>query len=249
MVATKRATSTNRKPKAKAKATAAPSTLLEQEEAETPTQWRRTCPRRDIDGMVDKLLKDNFRGWTAQQADCSYINGVSLRAQLLKDKALQLKGELRMGKNYAGMRTRYEDMASPAMLLKVKHPGEPINDRLRSSLVELCSARCNIQPLLAWLQEDVADTQRSVVALFKATLDLKPDSRAKQCSAIVEVMRYIMRNGVQNRFREETALLTKHFDQTLSRSYTSMKKNEVPGGPRTSRLPHWWSRLMISRPA
>lgn len=91
-----------------------------------------------------------------------------------------------------------------------------------------------MQPLLAWLQEDVVDTWRSVFALFKATLDLKSDSGAKQCSAIVGVMRYIMRNGVQNRFREETALLTNHFDQTLSRSYTSTKKNEVP-------LEMWWS--------
>lgn len=100
----------------RAKTKQAPATLIEKDQAQEAeeTPQKRKQARRDLEGMVGKLLKDNFWHWSPQQVDCTLVNGASLRQQLLIDKALRLKGEVKMGKNYyQTMRARYEDSMAP----------------------------------------------------------------------------------------------------------------------------------------
>jgi hypothetical protein len=155
--------------KAKTMAKSEPSTLLEKIEASESQHatCKRQKPKRDIEGHIDKLIKDNFQGWGPQQVDCVSRGGLTLRQRLLRDTALSQKGELPMGKHYyVSLRALFEDPQSPSKLLRVANPSDPVNDKLKASLVELTAHRTNYKAFTAFLEEDVVDNQKTVVAVF-----------------------------------------------------------------------------------
>lgn len=94
---TKAAQAANKPAKAKQ---APPETPVQKQEAETDfvSPAKRKMPKRDIDSMVDKMIRDNFRNWPAQQVCVFLVNGLSLRQVLLRDKAAVMKSDLKKGK-------------------------------------------------------------------------------------------------------------------------------------------------------
>ena len=207
-----------------------PETLVQKEELQESltSPGKRKAPRRDLDAMVEKMLKDNFRGWSSQQIDCSPIGGLTLRQVLVRDKELCVRGQLKMGKNYyQALRAKFESAAAPSRQLTVRDAEEPVNTKLRSALVELMGNRWNMQPLLSWLGEDEEINQRSLVALLNASLDLRPAAGPKHTNCLVEVMQILVRNGYHEKFPADVGVLRNHFDATLVKSFMFMKKNEV----------------------
>lgn len=208
---------------------------LEADEMERKTPSKRGAPKRSLEAQVDKLLKDNFRSWGPQQTDCLLRNGMTLRQVLLRDKEKFNKGEVKMGKNYyIEMRRLYEDHQSPAKRLRVANPLDSESDKLRSALYELTSHRCNMKPFLAFLEEDIVDNQRTVVAVLKASLDVKVETSPKHCNIVLEVMRWVKRNGVHKTYASEVEVAKDHFDSALTKNFSFMKKNSVS-------LDEWWS--------
>lgn len=229
-------------PKAKpaAKKVAAPKaeTLIQQMEVDASADKKRPSSkraRRDLDGQVEKLVKDNFKTWSSQAVDVVLRDGLTLRQTLARDKARNLRGELTMGKNYyAMMRKFFEDGESPGRKLKVSHKTDSENERLKEALFELTGHKSNLRPFVAFLDEDVVDNQRTVVAVLKAALDIKPDSGPKQANAVLEVMKWTIRNGVSKNFPAEVSICKDHFDLALTRSFVYMKKHDIG-------LDSWWA--------
>jgi hypothetical protein len=177
---------------------------MEAEEEQEKSKTKRPTSRRDLVGQVDKLVKDNFKSWGARQVDCILREGLTLRQTLHRDKADHNKGEIKMGKNYyAAIRKLFEDIEAPCKKLKVQHNTDYENEKLKAALYELTHHRCNMKPFLSFLEEDVVDNQRTVVAVLKASLDIKPESGPKQTNLIVEVMRWCIRNSVHTNFVAE----------------------------------------------
>ena len=130
-------------------------------------------------------------------------------------------------------RAQYEDMESLSKKLKPANPLEYENERLKSALFELTSHRCNMRPLLAFLEEDVIDNQKCVVAIYRAAMDIKVSTSPRHANFVISVMQWAARNDLVARFPAESALCRDHFDQALTRSYIFMKKNDVG-------LCDWW---------
>ena len=181
-----------------------PETLIGKIEAHESSQasaLKKTKPRRDLEAMVEKLLKDNFKGWTSRQIDCVMKDGLSLRQTLVRDTEEHLAGNIKMGKNYYNaLKLRFVDVETPASRLKVANAADFENPKLKAALVELTGHRGNMKPMLAFLEEDEVDNQKSVVAVLRASLDIKPESGPKQTNVIIEVMRWIKRNKVDEKY-------------------------------------------------
>jgi hypothetical protein len=65
-------------------------------------------------------------------------------------------------------------------------------------------------------------------------LDIKPESGPKQTNLIIEVMRWIKRNKVDEKYGNEVVSCKEHFDNALVKSFVYMKKNDVS-------LDSWWA--------
>ena len=80
--------------KAKAKALAEPSTLMEKLEASEPQH--ATCkgqkPKRDIEGHVDKLIKDNFQGWGAAAGGLCFTGRIDFTSGTIAWQSSQPEG-------------------------------------------------------------------------------------------------------------------------------------------------------------
>lgn len=191
-------------------------------------------PRRTLEASVDKLMKDNFKGWSSHQVDGITRDGLTLRQTLLRDKERYNRGEITMGKNYYTMlRSKFEDLESPAKMLKVARPADLENQKLKDALFELIGHRTNMKPFLSFLEEDVVDNQRTVVAVLKAALDIKPEAGPKQTNCILDVMRWCQRNNIDSGYREEFLICKRHFDEALTKSFLFAKKNDIG-------IDSWW---------
>lgn len=214
-----------------------PATLIakiEAEESKHTSSSKKSKPRRDLEAQVEKLLKDNFKGWTSRQIDCVLKDGLSLRQTLVKDKEDHHNGSITMGKNYySAMKVKFVDVDTPSTRLKVQNVADFENPKLRAALVELIGHRGNMRPLHAFLEEDVVENQKSVVAVLRAILDIKPESGPKHTQLIIETMRWIKRNKVDVTYGNEVVSCKEHFDNALVKSFVYMKKNDVS-------LESWW---------
>jgi hypothetical protein len=88
---------------------AAPTTLLERSEG--PAASRKKRAGRTVEQIVQKILTDNFKGFSAVQTDCTVRNTRTLRERLTWDK----EQNITMGKTYyMCRRLEYEDDESPS---------------------------------------------------------------------------------------------------------------------------------------
>ena len=77
-------------------------TLLDSAEAKVGTKsCARKLKRQSTEKVVDKSLKDNFRGWSSIDIDGTVVEGLSLRETILRDKR-KSKGQsdVPMGQTY-----------------------------------------------------------------------------------------------------------------------------------------------------
>lgn len=104
-----------------------------------------------------------------------------------------MSGRLKTGNaHYQHFRLKYAQVPAPGKQLIVKDKAQGLNTKHRDALLEVMGHRYRMQPLLAWLAEDEACNQRSLVALLKARLGLRPCSGPKHTSCITQIMhRYV----------------------------------------------------------
>lgn len=68
-----------------------------------------------------------------------------------------------------------------------------------------------------WLQQDVPGSQRSIVAVMKVALDLQPRRHMKQCTSIIEVLRWLATHTFHALHRANSAMCKRHFANVLAR--------------------------------
>jgi hypothetical protein len=94
-----------------------PSTLLGQaDQDDVASARKRQRPSRDLEQMVAKVLRDNFRGFTREQMDVMVVDGKTLRQDLFDDReadeANKVQGKFGMH-YYAEKRRKYLPPCAP----------------------------------------------------------------------------------------------------------------------------------------
>ena len=219
---------------AEAKALLATTTLEKAElAAKGSTAPTRSLRRRSSEQAVSKILKDNFPLATPSQTD-DKINsrGQTLREQLRDDRK---RPEVRMGlKHYAALRIVFDDELSPLRLLRVLDPSEPINPMVEMAIKGLESHPVSLVQMQALFCVDLQLSQRNVVAILKGLLKLRSSTSLPQLSVLIEGMRWIQRNRVEIRFKQEVSICRQHFDEVMSKHHDIV----TSAGRSTA---EWWS--------
>ena len=209
-------TSAGKKPsaKAKAKAAAVPTTALEATDADVLV---RTCSRDPLDKAriereILKVLRDTYKGFSHTQKCSLLVDGVSLFTRLCNDRFANVT----MGKLYhSARRNEYDDLVSPHKRLKVSHPNEPEDPRVKQMIDALESHPPNLKPLTLILDLDEIMNNKNSVAVLKGLLKVKPQSGHMHTNIVMEGMRWVKRTQCDQRFPSEVALMKDHFDLAL----------------------------------
>jgi hypothetical protein len=205
--------------KADAKLQGATTTLAKAELSVPVSSASTRClRRRTSEQTTAKIVRDNFPTFTPTQTD-DKVNekGNTLRQQLRLDRK---DPQVRMGlKYYAAMRVVYDDDMSPFRQLRVIDPSEPINPMVEEAIMGLESHPTNLVPMQALFCVDVDLSQRNIVAILKGLLKLRTCSSMPRLSVLIEGMRWLQRNRVDVRFKQEVAVCRRHFDEVMSKHH------------------------------
>ena len=77
----------------------------------------------------------------------------------------------------------------------------------------------NTKPLTIVLQHDNAASERAIVAMLKASLDLNPSQHYKQTSMIIGICKWAVRNNIDTRYSKHTKHCKEHWGRALSKHF------------------------------
>ena len=215
---------------------AAGATLVEAAEAGAGPSvgQKRKLVRRDTEQAVSKCLRDNFGNFTEINSDVLLYQGMTLRERLLKDKRSAKMGLATMGANYyRDLRQWYSGEESPMAKLAVKDNNEKVRQELIDALVAMKSNPPNRGPLSEFLSSAVGANQRELVGILKAMLELRPGLSKVHCASSIEIMQFLARSCMTDKFPDEVGLAREAFDVALAQSFVNMKKEGLS-------IMSWW---------
>lgn len=221
-----------KKAPAKRKSTNAPASLLEQPEHDEPSSCRNTkaLRRRDTDEAVQKSIRDTFPKFDHLRTDVVLHEGVTLRERLTNDKRRSKDGSLSMGATYyRNLRQWYDPQDGVLSKLQVNVSTEPVRPTVMAALVAFKARPAERGPLTEWLRTSSAGSQRELVGVFKAILELRAGISKQQCNLIIDCMRWVTRNNIHASFPSECAAMKAHWDDALTQAFANLKKEGLSG--------------------
>ena len=197
--------------------------LAEQTKSEKP---RRKLCKQSTDKLVEKTLRDNFRGWSAVDVDGTQKNGLTLRQKLSADKrkCRADPGSIVMGATYyADLRKQYGSAGHAVSQLKVKDESEDVNPTLIAALRAAKSTTGRKSELLAWLAVGTDCNQKELVGIARMVLEQRPLVSSAQCELVIQFMKFCVKGGHQAQ-EDIMRLMHKQFDLTLCARHQSYRK-------------------------
>lgn len=134
---------------------------------------------KEVNAMVAKKLRDNFKGWSSVATDGVVVQGLTLRQTLARDTAIHLDNptKLRMGATYyAQLKTSFKGVDPALRKFSVKHPEETVHPALLAAIKETQQYHRNFQPLLTQLALMTHCNQKELVGLLKFNESLNPSA-------------------------------------------------------------------------
>jgi hypothetical protein len=216
---------------AAAAAKAAPALVkrssAEQVFMDTAKQPARKAARRDFEGAVEKAVHDNFKGWDAADIHGSKDpeTGLTLYETIAdrKKKHAQDPKAFPMGSRwYKEIRYKFMPDSYPAKRLKAVNPDEPISDDLLKAMMYYKSTGSRAK-MDAFINLTPELNQREVCGVYTYLLELKPTTSSDSLKCCLNVMRMVVRLGLDSKFNMETSLLKDAFDDILCQAHLVQK--------------------------
>jgi hypothetical protein len=192
---------------------------------------------RTLEGKVSKIIVDNFPNWPSAQVDVMKKEGLTLRQRITRDKeAGSLAGSTtKMGKfYYQQLRELYEG-ANPCESLPVRSLDEPEDPLLKTALISFVKVSTNTSQLTEWCCMVPEVNQKNVCALFRQLLRTYPAQNMIIATLICDVMKMIVRIGLDTKYPAEVKAMTSHFDIALLKTFVNFKANNL-----STQL--WWEQ-------
>ena len=211
------------------RAVAADASLLDQEQASEKTcSLKRNRNTRTLDEAVSKILHDNFkvRGWSTESFDLTLRNGISLREAVRAAKVRHDAGDLVMGKMfYDEMRSAYSDVDCPAVRMKVLDPNEPEDQQISEAITALTNHRSDKSLMSSIFSSNYIPNQKSLVAMFRSVCDVQPAVNIAVADFFIELLSYIVRNGLDIRHKQIFDELRPRLDSALDKHWMIWKNS------------------------
>lgn len=111
--------------------------------------------------------------------------------------------------------------------LQVANPNELVGDNLRRALIAMKSTPASRSPFSEFLESSGPRNQRELIGILKAMLELRPSLSKGHCTTCVDVMRWLVRTKMADRFKFEVGLARQSFDAALTQAFVNMKKEAL----------------------
>ena len=209
------------------------ASLVEQEEKKGRTtekkQSKRELTRVPTETLVHRSLRDNFKGWSQVDIDGLKVEGLTLRERLTRDKRQQREDATFAmgGPYYKSIKLLYMSSSDPRKQLLVSNGNEELEPKLVIALTEARKQNPNRHPLLDWLRVSGTCNQRSLVGLLRFTLDIRAGVSIVQATLLIDIMKYLVVNGMDTAFPAEIKLVVMHFDDGLCHVLASMRRERL----------------------
>jgi len=180
---------------------------------------RRSLGRLTVAQQVAKALSDNFKNFTEAQIDGAIVDGVSLRARLTRDKALNADkpGAVTMGRLYYNqLRQLYAGENHPMKLLSIKDPSQQVRPEIFQAMLASKRTPPQRQPMLQLLQNmSEPPNQSELVGILRWVTSLTPSVSSEQYQGVIQTMRWLTRLGLQETFKDEVQVCKPYFEEGL----------------------------------
>lgn len=225
------------------------STCMQRLEAEdidaqgVATRRKRT---RTEEQALQKVLNDNFPGFSDEELFMNRIQGKTLPERIQHDRNRVAKGDrITMGKMYyATLRDLYRSPNSAHARLQVQDDSMPQDESLIEALVCLVQTRRSVMEIITWSETASEVNQMNFVALLKQVLKIPPQKSLENCSITVALMRMIVRLDLHTKFPNEMLAMRSHFDSACCKSLASFK-SQMRSGSEWWTMNREWAKLVL----
>jgi hypothetical protein len=195
----------------------------------------RVLARKPTDEVVQKIIGDNFKGW-GHRVDTVFRHDRNIRQNLSRDVRLKREKKLVMGKTYYNsLKEMYSSEASPMLAFYASSDTDEMDPAICEALVSLKAGRVmNAKPLLTRLQQNEPETERTIVAILKASLDIHATHHIKQTEVIIEICKWVFRNNVHIRYADFVKFCKPHWDCALAKHFKYQHAQGLSAD-------EWWS--------
>ena len=189
----------------------------------------RKLKRQSTEKVVDKSLKDNFRGWSSIDIDGTVVEGLTLRETILRDKRKsRMSNDFPMGAHYYGeLRKKFGCSSQVANQLQVEDEHQEVSPPLLQAFTDLKASTPKRGALLQWLATADACNQKEYTGLLRATLEQRPMVSTAHMNLVTAIMKYIVRTSLNIKHKAMTFHMQKQFDTALVAKYVGMRKDGV----------------------
>ena len=163
------------------------------------------------------------------QVDVMKKEGLTLRQRITRDKeAASLAGSTsKMGKFYYQQMWELYEGANPCEKLPVSSPDEPEEPLLKTALISFVKVSTSTSQLTEWCCMVPEVNQTSVCALFRQLLRTYPAQNMIIATLICDVMKMVVRIGLDTKYPAEVKAMTSHFDIALLKTFVNFKANNL----------------------
>lgn len=167
---------------------------------------------------MEKCIRDNFKDW-GTRVDTVFVDDLNVRLELGRDIRLKREGLLRMGKvHFQTMRNKYAQPDQAMESFYAEDESEPIDPVIRDALSAWKAPRNpNSRPMLTYLKQVTEPSQRTVVAVMKAALDVAHTCSFSNVTVVVDIIRWAQKTRVNISYPIVFGNCKDHFDRMLAR--------------------------------
>ena len=178
----------------------------------------------NVEAMVAKSIKDNFKGFGPTEIDGTTIGGLTLREQIRKDKVqqMQVPGSVITGRlYYAELREKYASGDCPDMLLKacIQDPHASINSALFQAMVKAKNHPINRQPMLEYMSISHEPKREEAIGIYRLCLSMHPSISTDQHLFVMETARFAARLRLMEKYPKETRIMVPKFNEALLKAF------------------------------
>ena len=201
------------------------ASLLEKEDLDPGSSSKRKR-QRSGDDIVNKILIDNFkaRGWSVESFDLVIREGKSLRETIKDARVRYESAEETMGKvYYDGLRLKFSDAASPMVRMVVVDANEVEDELVSQAIDALLNHRSEKTLMQAIFSANHIPNQKSLVAMYRAVCEIQPHISPANADLFVEMLSYIVRNGLHTKHEQIFDELRPRLDLALEKHWITWK--------------------------
>lgn len=192
--------------------------LLEAAFKDEKVKAARVYRQQSVERAVQKCIVDNFKGFSDAEIDGIQHDGLTLRQRLLRDKTEKDASGKQLAttgaRYYKEMRNLYSSSANPIKQLIVTDDSTPRSEVFNAMLAAK-RPPINRAPLINYLTTAEAPNMSEVIGIFRWALELNPLGSACQLRGVMEVMRWVTRCQLEEKYATQLAHLKTKFNEAL----------------------------------